>query len=101
MSATFKFFSRNLFRMAPLAFLPLVATRPKALWPWGTKLKQNNLRNRIFTSVLESNFPCEDRKDILQLTSIEGYAAAVYDGHGGWQVVISFQFSLNFAPRSS
>ena len=24
---------------------------------------------------------------MIQLTGIDGYAAAVYDGHGGWQVV--------------
>lgn len=34
-----------------------------------------------------SNSPCEDRSGVMQLTSIDGYAAAVYDGHGGWQVV--------------
>jgi hypothetical protein len=47
--------------------------------------------------VEESNFPCEDRKDVLQLTAINGFAAAIYDGHGGWQVVHSFTFSLKYA----
>ena len=71
---------------APLALIPFTLSNPQMFW-WGKKLERNKLDNRLHTSVLESNFPCEDRKDVLQLSSIEGYAAAVYDGHGGWQVV--------------
>jgi len=101
MSSAFKFFARNVFKVVPLAFLPLAISNPKAIWLWGNKLKQNSIENRIYTSVLESNLPCEDRKDVLQLTSIEGFAAAVYDGHGGWQVVLCFLYSLNCALRCS
>lgn len=50
-------------------------------------MKPNVIDERVHEIQLESNLPCEDRKDVIQLQSIEGYAAAVYDGHGGWQVV--------------
>ena len=98
MSSSFRFFARVAFRMAPLALLSLTFSNPKAFF-WGSKLKQNKMEHRIFTSVLESNLPCEDRKDVLQLTGIEGYAAAVYDGHGGWQVVSNELFSLSYVLK--
>ena len=96
MSSTFKFFAKTLFRAAPIALLPLAISNHQAFF-WSSKLQQNKIENRIFTSVLESNSPCEDRKDVLQLTAIDGFAAAVYDGHGGWQVVYLSLFSLNCA----
>ena len=68
MANTFKFFSNIAFKVAPLAVLPFVVSKPQAFW--GSKLKQNKMDNRIFTSVLESNLPCEDRKDVFQLNSI-------------------------------
>lgn len=69
MSNTFKFFARTAFRFAPLAFLPYAASNPQAWWG-GSKTKKNKIDSRIYTSVLESNLPCEDRKDTIQLTSI-------------------------------
>ena len=35
---------------------------------------------------LDGNDPCEDRLTIKQLTNVNGYYLAVFDGHGGWQV---------------
>ena len=43
--------------------------------------------NRVFIDVEVSNKPCEDRSASKQLESIGGYSVAVFDGHGGWQVV--------------
>jgi len=86
MYSWFKSFARVAVRLAPIAFLPFGLSNPQAFF-WNSKYKQNSINNRVHISVIESNHPCEDRKDVLQLTSIAGYAAAVYDGHGGWQVV--------------
>jgi hypothetical protein len=75
-------------RFAPLAFVPWTVMSPQSFfWRKKTTLKPNVIDERVHEIQLESNLPCEDRKDVLQLQSIEGYAAAVYDGHGGWQVV--------------
>ena len=68
MANRFKSFANIAFRMAPLAVLPLTFSNPQAFW--GSKMKKNKIDERIFTSVLESNLPCEDRKDVLQLTGI-------------------------------
>ena len=44
------------------------------------------MRNRINILQYPSNDPCEDRFQAAQLKSIPGFYAAVFDGHGGWQV---------------
>ena len=49
-------------------------------------MKQNHINSRVHIGVEVSNKPCEDRHAQLQLSGINGYATAVYDGHGGWQV---------------
>lgn len=76
-------------RLAPVAILPWFVGHQNNCFFWnsGPKLTKNKLENRVHVQVEISNSPCEDRSDVLQLTSIDGYAAAVYDGHGGWQVV--------------
>lgn len=51
------------------------------------------MKDRVYTGLEISNKPCEDRNSQKQLTSINGFAVAVFDGHGGWQVVISLLFS--------
>jgi hypothetical protein len=96
---------KNLIRMgvrfAPVAVLPWLVNTPSCFfWDSGPSLIANKLENRVHINVEVSNSPCEDRNDVLQLTSIDGYAAAVYDGHGGWQVVISGLFSPNCAQRN-
>lgn len=89
-------------KLMPVALLPwYMQTRSNCFfWNSGPSLVRNKLENRSHIQVEISNSPCEDRNDTLQLTSIDGYAAAVYDGHGGWQVVLFFSFSLNSARRS-
>lgn len=89
-------------KLMPVALLPwYMQTRSNCFfWNSGPSLARNKLENRSHIQVEISNSPCEDRHDTLQLTSIDGYAAAVYDGHGGWQVVLSSSFSLNYARRS-
>jgi len=89
MKALLKRAMKMALRIAPVAFLPWEVISPQTFsFPfWGSKLKRNMIDERVHQIVLESNSPCEDRRDVLQLKSIEGYAAAVYDGHGGWQVV--------------
>ena len=74
-------------RIVPVAFIPWSIISPQGFFWGGSKLKPNIIDNRVHQIVLESNSPCEDRRSVLQLMAIEGYAAAVYDGHGGWQVV--------------
>ena len=34
----------------------------------------------------DGNDPIEDRMSVSQLKNLDGYYAAVFDGHGGWQV---------------
>lgn len=54
----------------------------------------------MFQTQFPSNHPCEDRSDFRQLINYPGYAAAIYDGHGGWQVVRNYLFSHNFVAKS-
>jgi hypothetical protein len=77
-------------KLMPVALMPwYMQTRSNCFfWNNGPSLARNKLENRSHVQVEISNSPCEDRNDTLQLTSIDGYAAAVYDGHGGWQVVL-------------
>ena len=98
----FKKFLHLGLRMAPLALVPwyLQVTSNCFFWNSGPSLAKNKLDNRTHIQVEVSNSPCEDRNDTLQLTSIDGYAAAVYDGHGGWQVVLVSPRSPNSASRS-
>ena len=63
MSSAFRYFAQNAFKFAPIALLSLSATRPQAFF--GSKHKKNQIKNRVYTSLLESNLPCEDRKDVL------------------------------------
>jgi hypothetical protein len=85
----FTHFLKMTLRIAPIAIIPWAISPPQSFfWSKSNKsFKPNLINERVHQIVLESNFPCEDRRDVLQLTAIEGYAAAVYDGHGGWQVV--------------
>ena len=86
-------------RMSPAALMPLFLSPNCFFWNRAT-IKPNILENRIHTSVLESNYPCEDRRDFKQLTAIPAYAVAVYDGHGGWQVVKRALCSHSYARRN-
>ena len=56
-------------------------------WIFGSSLARNKLLNRVETIEYNANNPIEDRMSYSQLTSVDGYAALVLDGHGGWQVV--------------
>lgn len=58
-------------RMFPVAFVPWAVMSPQSFF-WGTKstLKPNVIDSRVHEIQLESNLPCEDRKDVLQLRSI-------------------------------
>jgi hypothetical protein len=73
------------------SLLPLLAIAPlqtHCFWPWKAKLSPNILKGRHFSKEEAADSPSEDRSEFYQLTSVDGYAAAVYDGHGGWQVVV-------------
>lgn len=48
--------------------------------------QRNQLKNRVQTLQYPANNPIEDRVSFAQLSNIEGFFAAVYDGHGGWQI---------------
>lgn len=52
-----------------------------------TKLARNKLAGRVNDVEYPANNPIEDRHLFQELTSIQGYVAAVFDGHGGWQMV--------------
>jgi pyruvate dehydrogenase phosphatase len=44
------------------------------------------LTERAFILQYPANEPCEDRFNCYQFKNLDGYYAAVFDGHGGWQV---------------
>lgn len=98
----FKQFLQLGLRLVPLTLLPWYTQVHSNCFFWnrGPSLTKNKLENRSHIQVEISNSPCEDRNDTLQLTSIDGYAAAVYDGHGGWQVVDIGLLSQNSAKRN-
>lgn len=81
---------KNVFKLlrvsAPLLLMSPYLHKSYNCFFWNTK-RANDLNNRIYIDVEVSNKPCEDRSAKIQLKSIGGYAFAVYDGHGGWQVV--------------
>ena len=77
----FKLFARGL----PLLAFPIAMKTSHCFW-WDQK-KPNVMKNRVFIDVEVSNKPCEDRSASKQLESIGAFSVAVYDGHGGWQVV--------------
>ncbi len=78
---------KSLFNLSILTAPILITQKPFQCGFWSKK-KPNNSEERIFIHQIVSNKPCEDRYDYRQLKNINAYAAAVYDGHGGWQVVI-------------
>lgn len=58
---------------------------------------RNQLKDRVRQKQYEANFPVEDYMRSSQLSEIEGYLLAVFDGHGGPELVaivlIQAQFS--------
>ena len=57
------------------------------------KLTRNKVAGRMNDIEYPANNPIEDRHFVQQLKSVEGYVAAVFDGHGGWQMVDSILLS--------
>lgn len=90
---------RNIFKLVkssiPLLALTYYTSHSYQSFFWGSKTKRNIIKDRVFLGAEVSNKPCEDRSAIHQLKGVDGYAVAVFDGHGGWQVVI---FSLFVVP---
>lgn len=56
----------------------------------GATLEKNKIQDRTTVAEYPANFPIEDRFTSYQLTNTPGYMTAVFDGHGGWQMVHSF-----------
>ena len=46
----------------------------------------DKMKSRINIVQYPANDPCEDRFQVSQLEKSNGYCAAVFDGHGGWQI---------------
>ena len=81
----YKNFFKLVGRSLPLLAFPIAMKTSHCFW-WGQP-KPNVMGNRVYIDVEVSNKPCEDRSASKQLESIGAYSVAVYDGHGGWQVV--------------
>jgi hypothetical protein len=82
--------SKALALSIPFLFYGLYeAQSKKSCWFFSSSpsLTKNKIDGRISTVEYPSNNPIEDRMVTYQLTSVNGYAAAVFDGHGGWQMV--------------
>lgn len=88
---------RNIFKLLkpslPLLLIPYTLSSYHTFFFWNRK-HANLIEGRVFVDVEISNKPCEDRSSIAQLKNINGYAVAVFDGHGGWQVVRFFVIFL-------
>jgi hypothetical protein len=84
---------RPLLTTVPIVLLTLNEARLSCFFGFGGQtLARNKLEGRINNVEYPANNPIEDRMLTYQLTSYDGYVAAVFDGHGGWQmVVISFK----------
>jgi hypothetical protein len=94
------FSSKSIFTLSLLAAPLLVTQKPYKCAFWSKK-KPNAIDERLFLHQINSNKPCEDRYDYRQLKNINAYAAAVYDGHGGWQVVIDSIILVRTLQKSS
>ena len=93
------FSSKSIFTLSLFAVPVLITQKPYKCAFW-TKKKPNNIEERLFLHQINSNKPCEDRYDYRQLKNINAYAAAVYDGHGGWQVVIDSMILVRTVQKS-
>ena len=90
---------RSLLKLSILS-VPLFLQQKSFQCSFWSKKKPNNIEERLYFQQINSNKPCEDRYDYRQLKNINAYAAAVYDGHGGWQVVnIIVYLSLNCVEK--
>lgn len=92
------FSMRTLFKMSLIAG-PITLTTRKYECSFWDKKKPNSMDERLHFQQINSNKPCEDRYDFRQLKNINAYVAAVYDGHGGWQVVIYFLFKSELCRK--
>lgn len=52
----------------------------------GQQFDQNVMKGRVQILQYPANSPCEDAFQAYQFKEFKGYYAAVFDGHGGWQV---------------
>lgn len=63
--------------------------------------QRNKIKNRAFSKQVSSNDPIEDRLAYDDLTSVDGFVASVFDGHGGWQLCrLPFNYPAEFASKS-
>lgn len=53
---------------------------------FGKKVSKDNIESFTNCTQYPANSPIEDRYAYGRLTSVDGFAAGVFDGHGGWQV---------------
>lgn len=53
---------------------------------FGRKASKDDLDSIMGCSQYPANNPIEDRYAYGKLSSVDGFAAGVFDGHGGWQV---------------
>jgi hypothetical protein len=70
-------------------------------WLISQSFCQANATEYPFVEVIEynANNPIEDRHSYVKLKSINGFAASVFDGHGGYLTVILILFSHNTLPK--
>lgn len=59
-------------------------TDEKSQCYFDTGLRRNHVESRVVLIQYAANKPIEDRYKVSQLTSADGYAVSVFDGHGGW-----------------
>ena len=76
--------SNSLLLMASVALFLQKYKEAKCFF--GRKASKDDLDSFISCSQYPANNPIEDRYAYGKLSSVDGFAAGVFDGHGGWQV---------------
>lgn len=76
--------SNSMILMASVALLMQKYKEAKCFF--GRKTSKDNIESITSVSQYPANNPIEDRYASGKLTSVDGFAAGVFDGHGGWQV---------------
>jgi hypothetical protein len=65
----------------------------QCIWPFSSQNKnaitKNKINGRIQSLQFPANDPMEDTLVFHELKEINGYMAAIFDGHGGIQIVIT------------
>lgn len=91
---------RNLLLLTSLAAAYQLTTKQHCFWPFGTAkapgATKDKIKGRMHCLQYPSNDPMEDTLLLHELKQVEGYMTAIFDGHGGTQVVRRIAIQTNY-----